>query len=296
MSSRRQRSILGLDLSEVSKTYLALAVGIAVLLFVGERVVAYALNGKSWPSGTVAFQLALGNAGRTLIDGNVSWNVAAAPAFNCWNPSIQRVQFANTTGSGSASMGDGLNSIVFASSVYGQSFGSGTLAVTAYRYSGSTMIESDTLFNVNQNFDSYRGPLRYGSNQKAIGDVRRVLVHELGHSLGLAHANGDVIMNAVMSDREVPATDDINGAQALYGVRPPATLKVSLLGRDSNGDMILQCVGAPSAVNRIEASTILSPDSFSTISTVNVDNTGRFQFRDVNAGTFAQRFYRVAYP
>jgi hypothetical protein len=285
-----------LDLSKAPKAWLVFALGAAMLLFVAGRVVGYVLSGKSWPSGMVTFQLALGNAGRTLIDGNVSWNVAAAPAFNSWNPSIQRAQLANVTSAGSASMGDGLNSIVFASSIYGQSFGSGTLAVTAYRSSGSTMIESDTLFNVNQNFDSYRGALRYGSNQKAIGDIRRVLVHELGHSLGLAHANGDVIMNAVMSDREVPATDDINGAQALYGARPPTTLKVSLLGRASNGDMILQCIGVPNAVNRIEASTTLSPGSFSTIATINVDGTGQFQFRDLNAGTFPKRFYRVAYP
>jgi hypothetical protein len=297
MSSRWKTSILRLSWSEAATNCLALTIGASLLIFAVEQIIAYNLTGKSWPSGsTVTFELSLGNAGRTLLDGNVSWNVAAAPAFNLWNPSIQRVQFVNVINSSSASAHDGRNSIVFASSVFGQSFGSGTLAVTAYSYSGSTMIESDTLFNTHQSFDSYRGVLRFGANQTAIGDIRRVLTHELGHSLGLDHANGNVIMNAVMSNREVPATDDINGAQALYGARAPAALEISLLSRESSGDVILQCVGAPNAVNRIEASTTLSPANFSTISTVNVGSTGQFEFRDINAGTFPKRFYRVAYP
>ena len=55
---------------------------------------AYALEGPKWPTGTVVtFQLELGNANRTLIDGNTSWNTAAAPALDTWNPQIQRAQF-----------------------------------------------------------------------------------------------------------------------------------------------------------------------------------------------------------
>ena len=183
----------------------------------------FVLEGPSWPDGsTVVFQLGLGDAGRTLLDGNVSWNSAVAPALDQWTQNIQRVRLSGMNGTSALSSGDGINSIVFTNSVFGQSFGANTLAITYYRYSGSRITEADVLFNQNQTFDSYRGPLRFGANGYAIGDIRRILVHELGHALGLAHPdqsgqNVDAIMNSVESNRETVSSDDIAGAQNLYG-------------------------------------------------------------------------------
>src|SRR5207302_8809874 len=126
------------------------------------------------------------------------------------------------------SSGDGVNAVVFSDTLFGQQFGSGTLAVTFWRSSGSNIVEADILFNRNQQFDSYRGPLRFGSNGWAIGDIRRVLIHEFGHALGLDHPdrhgqNRDAIMNSVTSDSETLSTDDIAGAQTMDGApsRPP---------------------------------------------------------------------------
>jgi hypothetical protein len=184
----------------------------------------YVLEGPSWPTGTVVVvQLNLGSAGRTLQDGNTSWDSAVAPVAAMWNERILRVQVANAAGTGlPASSGDHLNSVVFSSSIFGQSFGSSTLAVTYYRSSGSSMIESDTLFNTAMQFDSYRGPLQFVAHGPAIADIRRVFLHELGHGLGLGHPDTGgqrvtAVMNSIVSDQEVLATDDISGGQSLYG-------------------------------------------------------------------------------
>jgi hypothetical protein len=181
---------------------------------------AYVLEGPKWPSGsTPVMQLELGSPGRTLLDGNTSWNTAAAPALDMWNQVVARMQYGRVMNSTAAvASGDRVNSMAFSNTVFGQSFGSNTLAVTYYSYSGSTMIEADILFNRAQSFDSYRGSLRSGSY-----DIQRVALHELGHALGLAHSSAaSAIMNPYISNLYALQSDDIAGAQALYGA-PNAT-------------------------------------------------------------------------
>ena len=199
-----------------------------VCLASGLPAMAYVLEGSSWPAGSVVtFRMGLGAAGRTLIDGNTSWDTAVAPGVNAWDSVVAQLQFrANTGGSSAAASGDNVNSVIFSSTIFGQSFGSSTLAVTYWRSSGSRMVEADILFNNHQVFDSYRGPLRYASNGAVTGDIRRVFIHELGHALGLDHPDQhgqhvDAIMNSVTSDRETLSSDDINGAQIMYQAPAP---------------------------------------------------------------------------
>jgi Matrixin len=184
----------------------------------------YVLSGESWPNGSVVvLQLGLGNPTLPLQDGSASYNDAVAPVANMWGSRVQRVQLNQVMGSAAtASSGDHLNSVVFANNVFGQAFGANTLAVTYYRYSGSTMSEADTLFNRAWAFNSYRGPLQFPGPGFAIIDIRRVFLHELGHALGLGHPDTGgqhvtAVMNSLMSNQEVLSSDDIAGAQFLYG-------------------------------------------------------------------------------
>lgn len=184
----------------------------------------YVLEGKSWTSGTVlVLQVGLGSAGRTLKDGNTSWDDAVLPVAAMWNQTIQRVRVSNVVNpQAPVSSSDRVNSVVFSNSIFGQAFGANTLAVTYYSTSGSNMLESDTLFNRAAVFDSYRGPLQFIPHGVAIADIRRVFLHELGHTLGLGHPDTGgqhvtAVMNSIVSDQEVLSSDDIAGGQYLYG-------------------------------------------------------------------------------
>jgi hypothetical protein len=193
---------------------LAAIVTIGIGVLQPPKADAYTLEGPKWPNGsTVNMQLSLGNAGRTLSDGNTSWNSAVAPALDAWNGVIGGMQFGKVMNSTvSLARGDHYNSMAFSSTVFGQSFGSNTLAVTYYSYSGSTFLEADILFNTAISWDSYRGSLR--SSQ----DIQRVALHESGHALGLDHSSvGTPIMNAYVTNTYTLQSDDIAGAQSLYG-------------------------------------------------------------------------------
>lgn len=83
---------------------------------------------------------------------------------------------------------------------------------------------------------------------------------------------------------------------ATDGMQAMATsaLKVGSITRLNATSFRLQCRGVPNVVNRIEWSADLSPNSFTTLTSVAASNTGAFQYDDLSPGT--RKFYRVAYP
>ncbi len=215
------------SISSLARTVVLVALGICSPSIAAR---AYVLQGKSWSSGSnVIMQLNLGSAGRVLQDGNTSWDDAVLPVAEMWNQVIQRAHVTTVLNPvAPAVSGDRINAVFFSNSVFGQSFGSGTLAVTYYTSSGGTMLESDTLFNRAANFDSYRGPLQFVAHGPAIADIRRVFLHEMGHTIGLGHPDTGgqhvtAVMNSIVSNQEVLSSDDIAGGQAIYGAAVPPT-------------------------------------------------------------------------
>lgn len=193
------------------------------LAFGASTAFSYSLEGPSWPEGkVVTLQMSLGNAPSTLQDGNISWNLASAPAIDEWNAGMARVQFATVLDSTvPLKSNDGVNSVIFTNDVFGEDFGTNVLAITYYWTSGGNLTEADVLFNKAQTFDSYRGDIQFVGG-KALVDIRRVLLHELGHALGLDHPDDagqhvSAVMNSVVSNTALLTADDLSGIHSLYG-------------------------------------------------------------------------------
>ena len=176
------------------------------------------LSGR-WPDGSITMHLQLGASGR-LSDGSESWGQSAESALAAWNQTITRVQFQIVRDS-TAPEGDGngVNNVFFGNDVYGMAFDGGVVAVTTSWLRRSSRTEADVIFNGARTWDSYGGSLK-----RSPTDFHRVALHEFGHVLGLDHPDDhgqgvSAIMNSHISDLDRLTSDDIRGAQELYGVR-----------------------------------------------------------------------------
>ncbi len=195
----------------------------------------YALENAFWASGsTITVQLSLGSTAVQLQDGLQTWNNSAADALALWNAELATIQFDWVVNSSAPkASGDGINSVFFDSSIFGDDFGEDVLAVTlSLTDDHALMAEGDVIVNNAYNFNSYRGPL-----QGTLYDIHRLFLHEFGHVIGLGHPDGPsnqqmvtAIMNSFIGDLDHLATDDIDGASLRYGLKitnsDPLTLRV----------------------------------------------------------------------
>lgn len=222
---RRPRTLRFGDSSPLFFRGLTFVLAVTFLDVIAPVVSGYVISNPNvrWPAGEIRFETKLGAAGRTLIDGQTSWDEVVVDAASLWNDYLYTVQLLVSPGSGLSGSRDGTSEVAWSDTVYGQSFG-GAIAVAITWSSAGKVVESDILVDESRRWDSFRGPLvgHGGTN-----DLRRVVAHEFGHSLGLNHPdeNGQsvvAIMNSIASYVDEPAADDVTGITSLF---PPESIK-----------------------------------------------------------------------
>ena len=109
---------------------------------------------------------------------------------------------------------DAVNVVAFSSTHCGMAWGD-AIGVTSRWIVGGKTTQADVLFNANEAWDSYQGPLRSG-----VQDFYRVALHEFGHVIGLGHEDVEPsIMASRVGNIDRLQTDDMTGAHAiLWGV------------------------------------------------------------------------------
>lgn len=230
----------------------------------------FALEGQSWtPDRTVAIQLSLAGS-QTLIDGFTSFNKSAADALETWNTHLAHLTLLPMLDSPVTPAADDYEiSAFFSNTIFGDTFGTGTLAVTLISDRNGTTSETDTIFNNALQWNSYDGALRPG-----IQDLHRVALHEFGHTLGLDHPDQhgqtvSAIMNSQVSNTYKLQADDIAGVESLYGDGPvaktavdaPVLANISTRALVGTGDNVL--IGGFIVQGPLPATVILRAIGFS---------------------------------
>jgi hypothetical protein len=120
------------------------------------------------------------------------------------------------------------NPVILRSTFCGQGFGDIIeLTNDCWDINTAAIYNAPVFVNNTLQLGAYDGPLQFANGQ-VIYDIRRVLLHEFGHVLGLDHpdAHGQnvvAIMNSRVSNLDRLQPDDINGIFSLYGGGPPVT-------------------------------------------------------------------------
>ena len=183
-----------------------------------------------------------------LTNGTTTWNENVFSVLSEWNAVGANISYAGVAGTGDPCVTDGAVAAAFHPSVClgilpSLALGISRIVAVVDSPSSIRIIDADVAIITPNTAslsgamvtDAFDGPTTFPNF-----DFRRIVLHEFGHTLGLAHPDavfGDtgVTLNAIMHSTSFLAfrlsADDKNGALALY----PAASNVSSTGSGGGG-------------------------------------------------------------
>ena len=199
-----------------------------------------------WRKSPLSFSLDLNGSAapdNASTGNNEDWNAMARTSINKWIAAEEKLSWVEQGQSSvvcnDLNTQDNVNLVTWSADSCAGAWGDGILAVTQINYQFSQsggdiqaeITEAHILFNNTLRWDAYDGDLKYDIVGRATFDVKRVLLHEFGHALGLTHPDENdqqvsAIMNSLESDLYTLASDDIAGVRALYSSGTSATVPV----------------------------------------------------------------------
>lgn len=232
---------------------------LALVALLAGGVRAANLNGISWTDRSLHISTGdLVTTGAAFTDWEEGFNAAVAR----WN--LTSAPFTITTDSNTQGLSCDFNdpsTAFFSADACGNTWQTGVVGFSLTWSSTHNGAASKTavVFNSAKTWGLYNGPPSSGQTE-----FTRVAVHELGHSMGLAHSTTpNAIMQPISGATIEPQNDDIAGINRLYNVNPVVVLD------DING----------SGFQEIAPIRIRLPN-----------RTGRVQLREANSGSLLKSF------
>jgi hypothetical protein len=182
---------------------------------------------------------------------------ALAAMQESWNGMETRLQFVE--GNAMADLcnrSDGISVVGWRDTPCGAETFGDALAVTVISFRFSNARQRWDLTDANIMFNSARSwEPRLSGPPRGVQDFRRVLIHELGHAMGLEHPDEagqtvDAIMNSRVSSIENLTADDRRGVAFLYGGSAGGDENTAPLnsGSGGGGDAVLALLAAFAAM------------------------------------------------
>ncbi|MBM86883.1 MAG: hypothetical protein CMQ41_00740 [Gammaproteobacteria bacterium] len=213
--------------------FLHLLILIYSLIFFTFELSAYEITGKKWIGSNADFYVDFPGTSQL----GRSWNAAFINALNEWSAKTPFNFNVNSTYFDPC-QDDGLNSVKFSENICGQEFAAGTLAVTILTYESQLLgppaiVEADIYIDQVNDIEIYDGELKSFPDQ--ILDFRRIVLHELGHVIGLEHETASpAIMMPSISNLDRLQEDDIKAVEILYGGKENCQIRTLKFGVTKN--------------------------------------------------------------